>query len=83
MFVAGGPQALTTHRDKSIMCIDTFSNIFIPKMVIVNFFYTFVSNSFTVGRFRQALAQDGAPKRELTDITSASSHIDKTICYLI
>ena len=79
MLVVAGPQVLTTHRGKSIMCIGTTSNFFLPKMSIVYFFYTFVSNSFTVAKFRPAPARNGMKKRELADITSASSQIDKKL----
>ena len=79
MLVVAGPQVLTTHCGKSIMCIGTTSNFFLPKMSIVYFFYTFVSNSFTVAKFRPAPARNGMHKRELADITSASSQIDKKL----
>ena len=79
LLVVAGPQVLTTHCGKSIMCIGTTSNFFLPKMPIVYFFYTFVSNSFTVAKFRPAPALDGMHERELADITSASSHIDKKL----
>lgn len=79
LLVVAGPQVLTTHCGKSIMCIGTSSNFFLPKMSIVYFFYTFVSNSFTVAKFRPAPARDGMHKRELADITSASSQIDKKL----
>ena len=79
MLVVAGPQVLTTHCGKSIMCIGTTSNFFLPKMSIVYFFYTFVSNSFTVAKFRPAPARNGMKKRELADITSASSQIDKKL----
>ena len=79
MLVVAGPQVLTTHCGKSIMCIGTSSNFFLPKMSIVYFFYTFVSNSFTVAKFQPAPARNGMHKRELADITSASSQIDKKL----
>lgn len=79
LLVVAGPQVLTTHCGKSIMCIGTTSNFFLPKMSIVYFFYTFVSNSFTVAKFRPAPARNGMKKRELADITSASSQIDKKL----
>ena len=63
MLMVAGPQVLTTHCGKSIMCIGTTSNFFLPKMPIVYFFYTFVSNSFTVAKFRPAPARDGMKKK--------------------
>ena len=62
MLVVAGPQVLTAHCGKSIMCIGTTSNFFLPKMSIVYFFYTFVSNSFTVAKFRPAPARNGMKK---------------------